>query len=1112
MMMNRINTVKKCSGEVLRLTFLMVGLMGLVGCGSSERAGVVDEKLGDAEEAIQGSEVEEGNGAVAANTEIPKEISFNTHVQPILSEYCYQCHGFDPSTRFPEEDPLRLDIADFAFEPRGDGEPAIIAGDAEGSKVVKRMQAESEDFIMPPPEAHKEMSQAEIDIIKAWIDQGAEYQEHWAFLPPERIEPREISAELEEWVKNPIDRYVAAELEANGLAPNPVEEPHRFLRRLSFDLTGLPPTPEEIEAFERAWVEDEDGAVLEATERMLASTAYAEHMARHWLDAVRYADTHGIHFDNFRSIWPYRDWVIWAFKENMRWDQFTIEQLAGDLLEDASLDQIVATGYGRSMPTTGEGGAINEEYQAIYAQDRTDTTAAIWLGLTTSCAACHDHKFDPLTMEDVYAFNAFFNNTTMSPMDRNNAEHPPNIFVPQRSARDRLEEIEAERKSLEKRFEEHMGELDGAFVAWMDKAEVQAAEISGEQLAVHFPLDEPEGAVEGLIAGQPTAIAGVPERYKDEEGSALRLGGDRDVVVGDIPAVQGGETFSYGVRVRVEGGEPAGPLVARMDPGNGHRGWDLWFQDGRPAAHVIDQWPDRTNKIIAKEALAGKQWHHVLVTYDGSKPAGESMRMYVNGEEVEVEWSHKSVSDNIHVDVPLRFGAREPRGDSKQLLSGDVAIRDFRMYKRLLTEEEIGQFGTGSELQLALAAAPGDRTDAQKALLRRHYAAHVDPQGVEMREQLAAMDSEIERLREQGAVSLIMEERKDSEATANILLRGDYTQVGDEVLANTPEVLPPMAEDMPRNRLGLAQWLVDPANPLSARVTVNRTWYYFFGRGIVETTEDFGIMGGRPSHPALLDWLALEFVDSGWDYQHVLRQIVTSATYRQSGRIPADKLRSDPDNILLARGPRYRLDAEQIRDAALAASGLLVDEIGGPSVKPYQPEGIWEAVAMPESNTRVYKQDSGDELYRRSMYTFWKRTAPPVSMDIFDAPSRETFCVRRDRSNTPLQALVMMNDPQFVESSRVLAERALQEDVSVEERMDFVAMRLLGRRLGSDERGSLEQTLHAAEAVFGENPEEAEKLVGVGESPYDGETDVVGLAAWTLVVNQIMNLDESLTK
>ena len=1040
-----------------------------------------------------------------ASAILPEKISFNEHIQPILSEYCYHCHGPDAGTRKPRKEPLRLDIETDAFLIRDFGTPVIIKGKPEESELVRLIRSTDKDEIMPPPESHKTMGAREIALLEKWIEQGAEYENHWAYKAVTRPEPPKNN-----WSDKPVDSFVFEKLAELGLKPNPAEDARRFHRRLSLDLTGLPPEPAETDAFEAVYGKDAETAVSAEADRMLATTESAEHFARHWLDASRYADTHGIHIDNYRAIWPYRDWVVRAFHENMKWDQFTTEQLAGDILPERTLDQHLATGFLRNLATTGEGGAIPEEYDAIYATDRVDTMSGIWLGLTASCASCHDHKFDPFSQRDFYQFAAFFRNNTMSALDGNNAEHAPSISVPLPEDREKWISIETSLKEIDGRIAARRKDADADFKTWLVTVGQAKAQVTDSTLAIHLPLTEGEGNIKGTVNSQPQEWPAALARIDGPLGKAITLTG-QDIPLGDIGNFSRGDQISYGGFIRIDGenvNNTTGSIIAKMDPAKGFRGWDLYLQGGRPGAHVIDSWDKSATKLVSNDPLKPNTWHHVMVVFDGTLAGHQAMSIYVDGKRAGGGAAPNTVGGTIENTVPLRLGSREG-GDSK--LIGSIAFQDFRFYRKKLTEAEISQLANNKMISDWAAIPEGQRTKEQNTALFEHYITTVDALTLEILREKDNLKAEEAAIRARGTASLVFEEKKE-EPFAHILTRGAYASKGEKVFPNTPAMLPPMLEAAPKNRLGLAHWLNDPKNPLPARVTMNRLWSSFFGIGIVESAGDFGIMGARPTHPKLLDWLASEFVASGWDYRHMAKTIATSKAYRQSSAVSPEKSEKDHANRFISRGPRLRLDAEQIRDLSLAASGTLSRKVGGAPVKPYQPEGIWEAVAMPQSNTKNYKQDTGEALYRRSIYTIWKRTAAPPTMEILDTPTRESFCLQRPRTNTPLQALALMNDPQFVEATRNLAGKALSEQEDFDSRLDLISERLLSRKLDTAEKGYVKETLDAAVSYYISKPEEARLAISTGESKAPETIPAPELAAWSLVASQIFNLDETVTR
>jgi len=1033
---------------------------------------------------------------------LPKEVSFNEHIQPILSEYCYHCHGPDEGTRHPEKEPLRLDIEEMAFQMRDFGAPVIIKGKPEESELVKLIRSKDKGEVMPPPESHKVMPEREIALLEKWIEQGAEYEGHWSYQPVVRAETPENS-----WSDKPIDGFIFEKLAEAGLEPNSEADPRRFHRRLSFDLTGLPPEPTQTDTFVAAYEKDPETAISAEADRMLATTDSAEHFTRHWLDSVRYADTHGIHIDNYRAIWPYRDWVIRAFADNMPWDQFTTEQIAGDLLPKPTLDQKIATGFLRCLATTGEGGAIAEEYEAIYAADRVDTMGAVWLGLTASCASCHDHKFDPFSTKEFYQLTAFFRNNTMSALDRNNANHPPSIFAPVPEDRDEWAALQEKIGGAEKRIANRKNEAKGDFESWLANYSSGDVKETDSTLAIHLPMTAKEGKLTGTVDGALQEWPVVPERIDGPLGKAVVVSGG-DIELGDIGNFEREDQVTYGGFVWFKG-RPTGSIIAKIDPAQDFRGWDLYLQKGSPGAHIIDTWDKSATKVVVNRRLDQGKWHHVMVTFDGAKSGHQATSVFIDGKRIGAGADPNTVGGNITTNTPLRLGSR---ADGQSKVDSKVALQDFRFYRRVLNNTEISRLATMQMIERWAAIPKDKRTADQNKALFEYFVTSVDEPSIKLLMELDALKAEEKKINDKGSMTLVYEEKKDSDPFAHVLIRGAYTAKGEKVFPDTPAMLPPMPEDLPKDRVGLAKWLNDPKNPLPARVTMNRLWSYFFGTGIVETAGDFGIMGARPTHPKLLDWLAAEFVESGWDFRHMAKTIVTTRAYRQAGNFSPEKLEADPANILISRGPRIRLDAEQIRDMALASADILSERVGGPPVKPYQPEGIWEAVAMPQSNTKNYKQDIGENLYRRSVYTFWKRTAAPPTMEILNAPTREVFCVGREQTNTPLQALALMNDPQFVEAGRVLASKAIKEVETFDGRLDLISLRLLNRQMDTEEREAVKATFDAAMKYYTEKPEEARLANAVGEMVLDEELPDIELAAWSIVAGQVFNLDETVTR
>jgi hypothetical protein len=1023
---------------------------------------------------------------------------YNRDVRPVLAENCFACHGPDSAARKAK---LRLDVRDEAIKAG-----AIVPGKPDESAALLRVLSDDPQDVMPPPKTKKVLTKAQKDLLRQWIAAGAEYQKHWSLIAPSR--PSLPAVKDTAWVRNPIDSFVLAKLESAGLKPAPEADRRTLARRLSLDLTGLPPAPAEVDAFVNDTAPD---AYERYVDQLLKSPHWGEHRGRYWLDYARYADTHGIHFDNYREIWAYRDWVIRAFNENKHFDQFTIEQLAGDLLPQRTLDQVVASGFNRCNITTNEGGAISEEYSVLYTRDRTETTAQVWLGMTAGCAVCHDHKFDPLSTRDFYSMAAFFNNTTQNAMDGNIKDTPPTVLVPRAEDRPRWDQVGKELAELRQKVEARKQSARPEFEKWLStaKADTVAALVPGDGLRLHAKLSEGAGNkvtltfdgkprdvnVAGAVAWDSGHVAA--KAFRKQPGAALELSD-----AGDFEKDKG---FSFGAWVKLPKSQ-FGAVFARMDDQHDFRGWDLWVQNGRVGTHIVNKWPGDALKVVSKNPVRAGQWAHVFVTYDGSSRA-EGVRVYINGVSQETEFEANALKSTIRTTVPLKFGQRH----SSSPLDG-LDVQDVRLYGRTLPPGEVDQLAKATRAAW-LAQKPADaRTAAEKNELFDWWLVGLDEGFKGVAGKLSDLQREEATLRGRGTVAHVMQER-GADAMAYILFRGEYDKRRDPVKPNTPAALPPMPQDLPRNRLGFAQWLLRPEHPLTARVTVNRFWQEVFGTGIVRTSGDFGVSGELPAHPELLDWLAVEFRESGWDVKKLFKLIVTSSTYRQAALMTPEKREKDPQNRLLSRGPRFRMDAEMVRDYALASSGLLVRKVGGPSVKPYQPEGVWEAVAMIGSNTRDYRADKGDSLYRRSMYTLWKRAAPPASMDIFNAPSRETCAVRRERTNTPLQALVTLNDPQFVEAARHLAHAALRDGGDKPEgRIDYIGRRLLARPFRPEEARVVRASLDDLLAFYKGHPEDAKKLLAVGESKADAAMDATTLAAWTMLANELMNLDEVLNK
>ncbi|HEX3314820.1 MAG TPA: DUF1553 domain-containing protein, partial [Gemmataceae bacterium] len=918
---------------------------------------------------------------VAATATADEKIRFNRDIRPILADHCYRCHGPDSASRKAK---LRLDDRDVALK-RG----AIAPGHADKSELVARIFADDPDSVMPPPRVKNPLTKSQNELLRRWIDEGAEYERHWSFQPIPKTVP--VPAIADTWIRGPIDAFVLDRLRREKFEPAAEATREAWLRRVSFDLTGLPPTLAEIDGFLVDKTPDAYGKVVD---RLLASPTYGERMANDWLDVARYADTFGYQADRLMHVWPWRDWVIDAFRKNLPYDQFVLQQTAGDLLPNATRDQRLATAFNRLHRATNEGGSIPEEFRVEYVADRLRTNALAFLGLTLECARCHDHKFGPISTKDYYRLSAFFDNIDEAGLYSHFTETAPTptllLYGPNQ---------EAEHKDMLAAIRVKEAERQGYVIDRRPNVVPEYADLEAPKPAAHFSFDD---------ARQAGDIRVVPGKL----GKALEFGGDDSYSCGAAGKFGRTSPFSMSMWLRPAELSPRAVVLhrSRAAEDSAFRGYSLVLDEGRLEVSLVHFWPGNAIQVRSKKAIPLGAWSHVAFTYDGSSKA-DGVHLYVDGKAIEVD----VVRDRLTRDITHR--AEWGDYDTNLSLALGARFRDVGFRKGRIDELQIFDRDL-SALEIARVGGfpiPGDEAS------RLDHWRHHDPKAMALGDELRKL-----RDRENDFVSKIPQimtmQEMPARRTTHVLYRGAYDAPREAVTPGVPDAILPMAAGLPRNRLGFARWLLDDKNPLTARVEANRLWQMFFQRGLVVTAEDFGSQGTPPTHPELLDWMSRRFIDSGWNVQALCKTIVLSATYRQASR-PRDlaTLSHDPDNHLLARGPRGRLPAEMIRDNALAISGLLVRKIGGPSVFPYQPAGLWE-----ESGTnQSYHQSKGDGLYRRSMYTFWRRTSPPPAMLTLDAPSREWCLARRERTSTPAQALVLLNDPQFVEAARVLAEKLM---------------------------------------------------------------------------------------
>lgn len=1012
------------------------------------------------------------------------QLQFNRDIRPILSAACYRCHGFDAKAR---QGDLRLDVAEEAIKPRDSGS-VIVPGKTDESLLWKRITSTDPDEVMPPPDSNRQLSSTERESLRRWIEQGAAFQKHWSL---EKILPAAVPAAPTDsitWSSSAIDRFLLPRIKAAGLVPQSEADRATLIRRVSFTLTGLPPKLDEVQQYLNDGASD---AYEQMVDRYLATSAYGEEMARHWLDVARYGDTHGLHLDNVREIWAYRDWVVQAFNQNQSFDQFTIEQLAGDLLPNPTQKQLVATGFNRCNVTTSEGGAIVDEFLFRYAVDRASTTVQAWMGLTGGCAVCHDHKYDPLTMKEFYSLYAYFYSAADPAMDGNRADTPPylSLATPEQTAE--IARLRAIEEGLEKKCQE-LAEV----AAKSSDSPIEPSFIAINDLWLDDSL--PLGASGSNTSRNRESWVTSSEMDLPLGHRALRLAfGDyyqQKIDGGVVPRVIPNEpklTFW----LRLDDHQPSQTIMIELNTGAGQRrfGW------GKTSLLRKGEFDTGNNRQMGDLPSNGT-WHEISIgTKELNLPPGAIVNDMLLTQFGGIAWLdglriHGSSAAEKDPRTTLDQWWNFAKGKTIPMVPKEVAEVLKAGKNETVSEGTLFQLRT--QFAKLVARNVGDELQVAKTAWSR------------------ARDQRI-RLEENIPGTMIFKELAEPRK-AHVMKRGQYDQPGEEVAPSVPGSLPQFqlpSGQTRSTRLDLARWLVSPDHPLTARVTVNRFWQQVFGTGLVKTSDDFGTQGEPPSHPELLDWLAADFRDNGWNIKRLMKQLVTTAAFRQSCQVASDSLEKDPHNRLLSRGPRLRLDAEQIRDNALSVSGMLNPRMGGPGFLSYQPPNIWEPVGYGDSNTRYYLQDFGPDVYRRSLYSFIKRTAPPPFMSNFDAPNREMFCTRRERGNTPLQALQLMNDIQHVEAARGFAQRILREGgSSATERIDYAMRLTLSRGPGSRERRLLSDALEKFQARYADDEAAAKELLKVGLGPTSPSFDPRELATYTLLANLILNLDETITR
>ncbi|HEY3835259.1 MAG TPA: DUF1553 domain-containing protein [Bryobacteraceae bacterium] len=995
-------------------------------------------------------------------------VEFNRDIRPILSDKCYTCHGPSSVSR---QAGLRFDI-------EGGAQKAIVPGHADQSKLYQRISSENKAVRMPPAYSGRDkLSDKEVDTLRRWIDQGAKWQLLWSFIPPQRPPRPHVSDS--KWPRNDIDWFILSKLDSEGLHPSPEADRRTLIRRVSLDLTGLPPTPEEVESFAG---DNSPDAYERLVDRLLASPRYGERMAFRWMEAARYADTNGYSNDGVREMWPWRDWVIRAFNSNLPFDQFTVDQIAGDLLPNATLDQKIATGFNRNHRTSAEGGIVPEEFRVDYAADRTETTATVWMGLTVGCARCHDHKYDPIPQRDYYRMFAYFNSVPGNGFAYNFGNDDPKIKAPNPEQQKKL------------------AELSDKVAVTRDKWEKLQPAVTRAEQAADFKSQTNWTIDEGLVFRQSSTEikpAALP-KTTSPAGEARHFDGKSYLeATKEVADFDYNEPFTFAAWIKPDANKVA--ILSHADDFMEGQGHGVYLIDGKIRLHVIFRWSDLGLRLETEDPVKLHQWQHVLVTYDGGMKAA-GVHIYVDGKPQKLNVLFDELIWPLKHKRPFRIGA-----GAGLRFEGDIA--DVRVYNRELTPREAAVVPLLDPVPQIAAMAANTRSQEQSDKLRYCFLeTALPPEMHSVRTEMLSAKSEYDAYLRTVPTTMVMRDMNPPRDTF-ILKRGAYDAHGDKVEPGILSVFPPPNPAWPNNRLGLARWLVDRGNPFTARVTVNRFWQMYFGTGIVKTVQDFGSQGDPPVNQELLDWLAVQFMDSGWNVKALQKTIVMSAAYRQQSTATPELLQKDPENRLLARGPRLRLGPDIIRDQALYFAGLLVEKLGGPPVKPYQPAGLWQELAGGQG----YKQDTGEGLYRRTLYTYWKRTVAPPFMINFDSPNREVCTVNQVRTNTPLQALNLMNDVAFLEASRKLAERMMHADASPDGRIDYAWRLTLGRPANTAEKQVVRDAIGRFERRYQADPKAAEEYLASGDSPRDKTLNTTELAAYSVAASMILNLDEVIT-
>src|SRR6218665_177451 len=1027
----------------------------------------------------------------AAMDNVPGDLDYNIHVKKILSDKCFSCHGPDAKK---QKGDLRLDVADAAYHKETEsGLYAINAGSISKSEVAHRILSDDKTYMMPTPASHLSLTTEEKATILKWIDQGAKYKPHWAFVAPVKSELPDVKEKS--WIKNDIDRFVLARLEKEGLKPSPEADKETLIRRVSFDLTGLPPSIAGIDAFVK---DNSTNAYEKMVDRFMQSPGYGERMAAYWLDVARFADSHGYLDDKHRDASPWRDWVISAYNRNIPYDQFITWQLAGDLLLNATQEQILATGFNRNQKQNSEAGIIPEEFRVEYNVDRTNTLGTAMMGLTVSCAKCHDHKYDPISQKDYYSLYAFFNSTFELGSSNYSGDKSivpgPTLMLTNKRSDLRIDSIKQLIRSLETRPAAPAAlapdrSLDQKVIASLSFDKVEQLRYADEKPKV---VPAMKNAIQPSLSAQ----------YKNGKtvqgisGSALEL--DEETLVNFPPYKVGYferyNPFSFSLWLKLPKKYDEVAVLHQSDPRRyGFQGYDLILKDNKINFRLMHAFPHDAISVESKEKLDSNKWYHVAVSYDGSSSA-KGVQIYLNGKPVAMNVEYDDLKKNIR---------SYPNVHKSYWFSG--LSFGARVLERTMKGGQIDQFYLFNESITPAEAAYLYANPAAPFTVKNKAVDAMPLDGLQFaRKELADVYDSTQEVMVMGDLP--------KPRTTHVLLRGVYDSYGDEVQPGTPASVLAFPNDLPKNRLGLAKWLFLPGNPLTSRIAVNHIWEMYFGRGLVKTSDDFGNQGEMPSHPELLDYLSVRYREDGWDTKKIQKYILMSATYRQQSVITKEMQEKDPANILLARSSRYKMPAEMIRDNALSISGLLSSKIGGPSVYPYQPPGLWEALSD-KAWRYVYKESEGEDLFRRSIYTIVKRSSPPPFMLIFDAPDRNFCTVKRAVSNSPLQALALMNDPTFIEASKFIAGRMMTEGGATTSDQLIYGFRLVTGRIPDAKENALLKKMYDEEyAMYSRSPQKAKKVLSIGNAPSPSKGGLNETAAYVDVIMALLNTDEFITR